>query len=497
MSRYKAVIASIEPLARTLSKVHKVSIAIFSKDERLLYAGQEGPLESKTTVQQLRKQASISSEFDLCLDGIFISSATIKDTYGELLFILSMARSKESVLSEDIQAELLRSLATTLQSCINYDAAHRSAILELMEKYEELTLLYDISERLEHLPSLDDVADEMLLQVIERVRCKAGRLIVLDEEQQKYFERIKTSSPLVASTLAYDPANDPAAECFKTPITQVVNNPVEKGRLEELAQLHVPICLKKSHPIGVLSLFRMLKAPFKYSEKKIVEMMAKQTAGKIESALLYSKLEMLFLDSIRMLVECIDARDSYTRGHSVRVSYYAVYLARAIGLPEDQVKIIEIGALLHDVGKIRIRDHILNKPGRLTEEEYEIIKRHPEYGMRIVEHIKQLQQSVPCIYCHHESYDGKGYPRQLAGEEIPLMGRIVAIADTFDAMTTTRPYRKGLSQQQAYDELLRFSGIQFDPELAAVFAAAIQRGEFKEEPEAISCFKASFKQTSH
>lgn len=489
MSLFKAVLASIEPLAQTLAKTHNVSIAVYGSDEKTLLAtGAESVLNVEGTARELMQRASSKTTFDTSLDGVFISVAVIKDVTQNTVLLLCMARSQESSLSDEVHSELLASLATTLQACVDWNGRQRSAVLELMEKYEELTLLYDISEKLECLPNFDDVANEMLTEAINRVRCKAGRLIVLDEAEGEYFERVRAHQSIQASKLSYHPEKDPAAQCLKNPTTQLVNEPSHTNGLSDLTQLHVPICLKDSQPIGVLSLFRMLNSPFKYSDKKIAEMLARQTAGKLESAVLYTRLELLFLNSIKMLVECIDARDTYTRGHSARVSIYSVFLARKIGLPEDQVKTIEIGALLHDIGKIRIRDHILNKPGRLTNEEYEIIKGHPEYGMRIVEHVKQLHNAVPCIYCHHEHYNGTGYPRRLAGEEIPLMGRIVAIADTFDAMTTTRPYRSNLSQKDAYDELLRFSGIQFDPELAAVFAEAILKGELTEEHMAHSTF---------
>ncbi len=489
MSLFKTVLASIEPLTQTLAKTHNVSIVVYGSDGKiLLAAGAESVLDAAGAASELIKRAASKTSFDTMLDGTFISVATIKDTAKNTIMFLCMARSKEALLSDEVQSELLRSLAATLQACADWNGKQRSAVLELMEKYEELTLLYDLSEKLECLSNFDDVANEMLTEAINRVRCKAGRLIVLDETEGEYFERVRAHQSIPASKLSYHPEKDPAALCLKRPTTQLVNEPGSTNGLSDLTQLHVPICLKDSQPIGVLSLFRVLSSPFKYSDKKIAEMLARQAAGKLESALLYSRLELLFLNSIKMLVECIDARDTYTRGHSARVSIYSVFLARKIGLPEDQVKTIEIGALLHDIGKIRIRDHILNKPGRLTNEEYEIIKGHPEYGMRIVEHVKQLHNAIPCIYCHHESYDGSGYPRRLAGEEIPLMGRIVAIADTFDAMTTTRPYRNNLSQKEAYDELLRFSGIQFDPELAAVFAEAILQGEFTEERVAHSLF---------
>jgi putative nucleotidyltransferase with HDIG domain len=481
MAFLQSVLDSIVPLAQSLAKTHQVSIMVFdAKASKLIDIGAESALQADGCGEMLWQYARRQEApgLDRVVDGCYISAKKIYDNEKNACMIMCMARAQDSVLSDQIQNELLDGLARTVQSCLQWAGTQRSTVIELMEKYEELTLLYDISERLECLPGFDEVANEMLKEAIARVKCKASRLVLV-EEDGSYQERNFTNQSLIIpqSSLAYRPEVDTAALCLKKPSTQIVNDPVNSDGNGGLTQLHVPICLKES-PIGVLSLYRMLNSPFKSSDKKIAEMLARQAAGKLESSRLYARLEMLFMDSIKMLVECIDARDSYTCGHSARVSIYSVFLAREIGLPEDQVKAIEVGALLHDVGKIRIRDNVLNKPGRLDDEERDIVKKHPEFGMRVVEHVKQLQSTVPCIYCHHEFYDGNGYPRGLRAEEIPLMGRIVTIADTFDAMTSTRPYRRALSQRQAYDELIRFRGIQFDPELAVVFADAILRGEF-------------------
>ncbi|MBL8151792.1 MAG: HD domain-containing protein [Blastocatellia bacterium] len=495
MPYLQSVLASIEPLANTLAKTHKVSIVVYRNDGKaLLQAGTESPLTIGDTGQHFWQYAQHTEEtyFDKIVDSHYVSTAKLYDSNKNTLMLLCMSRSADSLLSDQIHNELLQSLATTVQSCIHFSGAERAAVLELMEKYEELTLLYDISEKLECLPSFEEVANEMLNEAIGRVKCKAGRLVLVNEEDNGYLELVQSKQSIPKSSLSYKDNDTFVSQCLQKPKTQIVSAPVGKDSGLVLTQLHVPVFLKRANPIGVLSLFRKNTSPFKSSDKKIAEMLARQTAGKLESSRLYARLESLFMASIKMLVECIDARDSYTCGHSGRVSYYSVFLAREIGMSEEDVKIVEIGALLHDVGKIRIRDHILNKPGKLDEEERRIIQGHPEFGMRIVEHVKQLHNTVPCIYCHHEHFNGRGYPQRIGGEDIPLMGRIVSIADTFDAMTTTRPYRDALSQQQAYEELLRCSGTQFDPELARVFADAIARGEFLAEklPQDSQAFKS-------
>jgi putative nucleotidyltransferase with HDIG domain len=474
MAFLKNVVNSIELLAKSLAKVHRLSIVVYDKNHRkMIQAGAEDPFVDTASLLWQQAKGRARNSFDVIINGFYISAVKIYSNDHSVLLI-AIARTADSALSDEVQNEVLNGLARTVQSCLQWAEGQRAAVLELMEKYEELTLLYDISEKLECLPSFDEVADEMLREATARVRCKVGRLVLVEEGN--HYERFShhRHDSVPHDLLVYQGTQDIAASCLERSATKVIN---DNSNDHPLTQLHVPISLKET-PIGILSLYRQLTMPFKASEKKIAEMLARQTAGKLESSRLYSRLETLFMDSIRMLVECIDARDSYTCGHSERVAVYSVFLAKELGLPEDQVKAIRIGALLHDVGKIRIRDNVLNKPGRLDDSEMSIIRKHPEFGLRIVEHVTQLVHSVPCIYYHHESYDGRGYPQRLGGEEIPLMGRIVTIADTFDAMTSTRPYRQALSQKQAYDELIRLRGIQFDPHLAEVFAEAILRGEF-------------------
>ncbi len=175
------------------------------------------------------------------------------------------------------------------------------------------------------------------------------------------------------------------------------------------------------------------------------------------------------LHVLEAMVKILEQRDFYTAGHSRRVTFWADAIAEAIMLDAHSRRIIHLGSLIHDVGKIGIDDAILRKPGRLTCEEYEVVKSHPERGVQIIEPLEFLQETIPVIRHHHERYDGSGYPGCLAGEAIPLSARILTIADTFDAMTSSRAYRQALSNQTAIGELLRCRGTQFDPELVDVF----------------------------
>lgn len=171
----------------------------------------------------------------------------------------------------------------------------------------------------------------------------------------------------------------------------------------------------------------------------------------------------LFFNSIRALAAAIDAKDPYTRGHSERVARYAVTIARHMGLPTEEVRKVRIAALLHDVGKIGIDDRILRKPTALTDEEFEVMKTHPVKGAVIMGQIPQLREIIPGMKHHHEKWDGSGYPDGLLSEEIPMLARIVAVADTFDAMTTTRPYQKAMQLEYVVSRIKSFSGTRFDP----------------------------------
>jgi len=180
----------------------------------------------------------------------------------------------------------------------------------------------------------------------------------------------------------------------------------------------------------------------------------------------------LFLATIKSLAAAIDAKDPYTRGHSERVAIFSVAIARELGLDERGLERVQIAALLHDVGKIGIEDAVLRKPERLTDAEYAIIKRHPAMGASIMAPIRQLKDIIPGMRHHHEALDGSGYPDGLAGGEIPLMARIIAVADTFDAMTSDRLYQQAMDDQVAIRTLTRLSGTRYDPKAVQAFIKA-------------------------
>jgi putative nucleotidyltransferase with HDIG domain len=189
------------------------------------------------------------------------------------------------------------------------------------------------------------------------------------------------------------------------------------------------------------------------------------------------ELEEAYVSILRILAMAIDARDSYTLGHSARVALHSLMIGQEIGLKENELEELEIASLFHDVGKLKTPDAILFKNRSLNSTEYDEMRHHPEDGAEILKKVKSLQKYVEPVKHHHEYYNGKGYPDGLDGDEIPLYAAIISIADTYDAMTSTRPYRKALSKEEACGELEKGAGKQFHPDLVKAFLRAVANRE--------------------
>jgi putative nucleotidyltransferase with HDIG domain len=211
---------------------------------------------------------------------------------------------------------------------------------------------------------------------------------------------------------------------------------------------------------------------------ELLTTIAAQASIAIKNATLYEEQKKTYLNTIHALVSAIEASDSYTRGHSDRVTRYSVAIAKKIGLSAERLKIMERAAILHDIGKIGINLTLLHKVERLTPEDIADLQQHPEIGMKILEPIEFLTDVRLCIGQHHERFDGKGYPNRLQGDELLLEARILAIADSFDAMTSDRPYRKALPLDVAIKELVDNAGTQFDPSIVPIFVSLLETGEF-------------------
>lgn len=228
-------------------------------------------------------------------------------------------------------------------------------------------------------------------------------------------------------------------------------------------------CEQREHDLEWMNSSEQSNAKFTTRSMVLMEAAASVLATHAHNLQLLNEQQTLLIGTVRSLVNTLDAKDKYTCGHSDRVAQIAKCIAREYGLPEQDCQRIYLAGLLHDIGKIGVRDEVLQKTGVLTPEEYDEIKLHPVFGYEILKHLHQLQHVLPGVMHHHESWDGTGYPHQLKDAEIPLAARILAVADAYDAMTSHRPYRKGMAPRQAEAILVQGSGKQWDPDAVAAF----------------------------
>jgi len=244
----------------------------------------------------------------------------------------------------------------------------------------------------------------------------------------------------------------------------------ERGTIEE-------------HIIGGFEAINKIEGTFTDDDADLLLRLANQAATVLEIADLYSDANELFFDVVKALTQAIDAKDPYTEGHSQRVCEFSVEIARQMNLPPEVIHRIRLGSLLHDVGKIGVPDYILTKPGHLSEQEFALIKLHPAIGAKIMSQVRLLHAELPAMAEHHERLDGNGYPKGLKGEEVSLAGRIVAVADVFDALTSDRPYRVALPAEEAFDYLTRGADSAFDRQCVEALIQAYLRGKVRTQKE--------------
>jgi response regulator RpfG family c-di-GMP phosphodiesterase len=267
------------------------------------------------------------------------------------------------------------------------------------------------------------------------------------------LKRVKTANPkmMVIMVTAF-PEIDLAVEAMHLGAYDFIIKPADL----DLVTLSVKKALEKKRLEEEISAYH-----------NHLERLVEERTAKLQQA--YRILKKAHLDSVKVLAGAIDAKDPYTRGHSDRVTRMSLKIAFQFGFAEDRLESLEYGALLHDIGKIGIKDEVLQKPGTLDSEEYQYIQEHPLIGIKIIEGLDFFKDKIPMIRHHHEHYDGSGYPDGLLGAAIPLEARIIAVPDAFDAMTSARPHREMMSLQDVLMELEKCKGTQFDPKISEIF----------------------------
>ncbi len=361
-------------------------------------------------------------------------------------------------------------------------------------RLKEALSLYKVSEAIAASLSLDEVLRTVTDAALDEVEADQV-VILLDDGEGGFFERANERNGEFRYEGELDPLDvDALREWFADDRPLRVHGQKAhryfKGGDEERVSpqsLIVTVLRMRGRTIGFLGAVSYTRGKkFDEGQRKLLSIVANRAAAAIENAKLYEDLKATFHQTIKGLASAIDKMDRDTAGHSERVAAYAQILAIKLGLPEEDVEIVRQSALMHDVGKIGCVMN-LNKPGKLSQEEYEIFKQHPGYGRDILEPIRFLHPLIPGVHLHHERFDGHGYPLGLEGKNIPLMARIISVADTYDAMTSDRAYRKALPHEVAVNEIRRCCGSQFDPDVAQLFAEAIEtdREERSERGEII------------
>ncbi len=324
--------------------------------------------------------------------------------------------------------------------------------------------------------------------ITEIVNAEVGSLLLFDEEKKElYFDvalgekgdlikqiRLKLGEG-IAGTVALERKSLIVNDVSKDP--RFFKKADEKSGFVTKSILCSPL-IYKDKLLGVIqAINKNNNETFDDKDLELFESFANIVAIALENANLYTKLKETFLETALALAEAVEKRDPYTGGHVKRVTEYCLAVAEELKLSKEKKENLELAAILHDIGKIGIDDMILRKPSPLSKEEFEIMKRHPSIGLEILSKVKHLSHIVEGTFSHHEKFDGTGYPKGLKGEEIPLIGRIIAVCDTFDAMTSNRPYRKGLDDTVAIEEIKKQAGSQLDPVVVSAFISAYEKGK--------------------
>jgi HD-GYP domain-containing protein (c-di-GMP phosphodiesterase class II) len=378
------------------------------------------------------------------------------------------------------QEELVQSVGDALE---RYRLLRENMRLKLLVPLFEVgkTLLSDL-----HLTSLLETFGRV---VLKETRSDAAAVMLVDERTNTFKPESRFFLPGGFSKETFQRIEETFGRWVPEKMTPLIL--AEEGSLTDemksflrqsgLASVVALPFVSKDRITGILILCKKHgNASYNQSDLELASILCGQATIAIENAKLFGvietknrELEDFYFETVNALAQAIEVKDVYTGGHGDRLVDFAISVAERLNVSDEERIWLKYAAALHDIGKIGVKEAILTKPGKLTPEEYEEMKTHPAKGAEILKEVKFLAPVVPIVYHHQERYDGKGYPTGLSGHQIPIGSRIVAVLDAFDAMTTNRPYRKGLPTNVAIDELRRHSGVQFDPQVVEAFIQAI------------------------
>ncbi len=358
---------------------------------------------------------------------------------------------------------------------------------QLQRRHTQLENLTEISRTLAMTLDMDAVLHLIIQKAMALLHCQSASLLLVDHEHRELVFKVAlgpAGSVLSDQRLPLDTGF--AGYVVRTGQPLIVNDvqndtryyrTIEQSTAQTISSILCMPLIKSEQVLGVIEVMNKSDgAPFDDEDRNSLAAFALQSTLALENARLYSELKEAFTDTVRVITNAIEARDEYTAGHSDRVNKIAQEIGRELGWSRERIETLEIGALLHDIGKIGVSDAILHKPGGLTREEYADMKQHPVVGAKVLEKVNALRPVLPYILYHQEHYDGRGYPFGLAGSAIPIEGRLLGVVDAFDAMISNRSYRAGMTIRQALEELVRHRGTQFDPDIVDALVRVASSG---------------------
>ncbi len=351
------------------------------------------------------------------------------------------------------------------ESILNLNAA-----ILVDKRFAELMVLAELGKEISAKDEINELCDFLFHSISKVVDLDGGVLYLFDEKKKKLVNRgaYNITDELIPAELELGKSISGMVGKGKKPllIKNLLDNRsfLAKNKEDYLSGSIISIPLKtKNNLIGVLTIYNKQEhGEFTGENLHLITIFGNFASTSLENLRLLDELEKSYFETVSALVGALDASDPYTRGHSDRVMMFSQAIAKELDVPKEETKMIKFGALLHDIGKIGISGDIIKKPARLTDEEYRIITKHPEIGGNILTGVEFLKQARQIVMYHHERLDGKGYPYQLAGRDIPLGVRILQVADVYDALSSDRPYRKALKPEIALDIMVKDIGTHFD-----------------------------------
>lgn len=385
---------------------------------------------------------------------------------------------------QDKDKRLVNGIIHQVSSAIEEARLYRDSVekaIDLSRRIETIKVMREIDRSILSTLEACEILETVTMLLARLVKCERVTVSMADRARGGFIFQAGFGIDLPKGHLV--PFSETSAtEVLESEQVQYVANameekvvlPLEKFLADSgfMSHLRLPIMVKGS-AVAVLSVGSKRPAAFTNEDISTLESLVSQIGVALENARLVADLQELFLATVKTLSKAIDAKSPWTMGHSERVTAIALTVAQKLGLDKGQLKSLELAGLLHDIGKLGTYETILNKPGKLTEDEMNMMKQHPAKGAEILQPIRQLRDIVPGIKHHHEYYDGTGYPDGLKGGAIPFMARILTLADTIDAMGADRPYRKGKPKDVIIAELKRCSGTQFDPQIVEAFLTTL------------------------